>query len=353
MASLHRLLDVAFVFCFFRDMASAAPTQYVYSTATAHSHSTAQGCNISRWVGTDALGMAGYPHAAKIECRKGEVFTSHGVASSGAFQVWLVEGELTFNGEKARMMGSSFWANEGAFVNMSVEGMAWVLGAPFALDENAQPNVFTASYDAPQTRKYDLHQAKLGLEHSSLHHDEHIMNGSSPSMDFAFGSRSGVDPPVVTVLNCANGSTPETNFVWSHFHPFGAVYIPMSGETCFSTDETICASPGEARWTSALLQYYEWFKKPLVASASANAVRDLAGHDAEICDRPIVFGVTNFDGSSPAGVPNFRDWPRRAHGQKSSVGIGPWGVFDSMTVRSTTVVTKTIRADSHGNGIVV
>jgi hypothetical protein len=298
--------------------------------------------------------MAGYPYATKIACDHGRHFASSGIVREGAFQIWLSEGELVFNGEKVTMMGSSFWANDGAVVNISLTGKAWIVGAPFQLDNRGHENVFTASYAAPQVRKYDMLDAKHGIGHASLGHDEHIMNGSSPSMDFVFGSRSNVDPPVVTVLNCANGSTPETNFVWSHFHPFGAVYIPMSGSVCFSTDQTICAVPGEARWTSPLLQYYEWFQKPAASSASAESVRELAGVKPEVCDRPIVFAVTNFDAAAKqAGVPNFIDWPRNAHGKISSVGIGPWGVFDTMTVRSTTVVTRTVTADSLASEVLV
>jgi hypothetical protein len=298
--------------------------------------------------------MAGYPHATKVVCPPGRDFVSSGIVRGGAFQIWLSEGELAFNGEKVIIMGSSFWANDGALVNISITGTAWIVGAPFLLESASSENIFTASYAAPKARKYDMLDAKHGVGSASLSPDHHIMNGSSPSMDFVFGSRSNVDPPVVTVLNCANGSTPETNFVWSHFHPFGALYIPMSGSVCFSTDQTICAVPGEARWTSPLLQYYEWFKKPATSSKSAEAVRDIAGVKADVCDRPIVFAVTNFDGASKqAGVPNFIDWPRNAHSRTSSVGIGPWGVFDTMTVRSTTVVIKTVTASSANNEFLV
>merc|ERR1711988_895863 len=141
-------------------------------------------------------------------------------------------------------------------------------------------------------------------------------------MDFVFGSRTHVDPPSVVVLNCAPSSSPEGNFVWSHFHPFGALYIPFSGEICFSTKDVVCVAPGTARWTSANLMYYEFFRKINVTNAGAEAVRDLAMVPPEKCQYPNVFAVTNFDGNAvPPGVPNFRDWPLNAHNTTSAVGI--------------------------------
>lgn len=163
-----------------------------------------------------------------------------------------------------------------------------------------------------------------------------------------FGSRTGVDPPGVAVLNCAPGSEPATNFVWSHFHPFGALYLPLSGEICFATNEVVCAGPGVARWTSANLQYYEFFRKINETNAAADAVRDLAGVPASQCQYPNLFAVTNFDGgAAPAGVPNFADWPQDAHSNDPALGIGPWGIFPRMTVQATKIVVKTAIVDVH------
>merc|ERR1712072_1102855 len=121
--------------------------------------------------------MAGYPHALKIECAEGSTYATHGVLD-GAVQIWLVHGELNFNGDSVSMMGSSFWANAGTRINISISGMAWIVGAPFLL-ASGSPNVFTASYDAPESRKYDLLDASNGIGNASLSHDEHISNGSS------------------------------------------------------------------------------------------------------------------------------------------------------------------------------
>ena len=65
----------------------------------------------------------------------------------------------------------------------------------------------------------------------------------------------------------------------------------------------------------------------LDASAAAN------------CTHPIVFGVTNFDPDDAAGQPNFADAP---------AGPATWGLFDTMTVRSTTIATTTVTTALRG-----
>jgi hypothetical protein len=67
-------------------------------------------------------------------------------------------------------------------------------------------------------------------------------------------------------MNCA--PTAAESFVWFHFHPAGSVYIPFAGRVCFTTGTKDCVSPGEARWTSPNLYYFETFDK-LHARASA------------------------------------------------------------------------------------
>merc|ERR1712070_434341 len=153
------------------------------------------------------------------------------------------------------------------------------------------------------------------------------------------------------VVNCAPSSMPTENFVWSHFHPSGALYMPLSGEICFATKGTICVGPGTARWTSANLQYYEYFRKINITNLAADSVREIAGVPAEKCQYPNVFAVTNFDGpAGNPGVPNFQDWPQNAHANNLALGIGPWGVFTRMTVQATKVVVKSsvVMADEEG-----
>lgn len=284
--------------------------------------------------------MVAPPWVSYVQCRRGFSHTWSGVASKGDFQVWLHEGRIVANGRSLKELGESTWVAAGAWLNLRVEGSVYVVGAKFELDVSVEDAVFTSSWQAPRSRTYELADAIAGRNNSFLGHDDHICNGSSPSMDFVLGSTSQVDPASVVVLNCAAGSEPETNFVWSHFHPFGAVYLPLSGRICFASDRTLCAEPGTARWTSPNLQYYEYFQKINKTNEMADRVRSLAGVSAEICQHPNVFAVTNFDVASGAGVPNFDDWPVQAHGQTSATGIGPWGIFPRMTVQATRFVVS-------------
>ena len=63
--------------------------------------------------------------------------------------------------------------------------------------------------------------------------------------------------------------------------------------------------------------------------------------NASACPSTIVFGVTNFDISSSADVPNFVDVPCNAVAGKE------WGMFEQMTVYKTTVVSSSVRLNTH------
>lgn len=334
-----------------RDGRGRVPAQFVYDVASSTSvEHHGRDCVVRAWDGVDSDGMSGPPWVTYVNCSRSAPYKTQGVAVHGDIQVWLHYGVVTLNGETIEFTGESFWIAAGAFANLEIAGSAYIAGAKFALERTPRA-VFTSAFMGPQTRNYRYADAVESNANASLQHDGHICNGSSPSKDFVFGSRTGVDPPSVAVLNCAAGSSPETNFVWSHFHPFGALYMPLSGEICFATKDVVCVGPGTARWTSANLQYYEYFRKINETNDAADTVRDIAKVPASQCQYPNLFAVTNFDGALvPAGVPNFGDWPLSAHSNALALGIGPWGVFPAMTVQATKVVVKTsvVEVDAAG-----
>ena len=118
-------------------------------------------------------------------------------------------------------------------------------------------------------------------------------------------------------MNCM----PES-WVDYHIHTGGALYLSFSGSICFHTDQTRCINSGEARWTSPNLFYYESFKSAsevlegkiyyhdtiffLQLNMDSLALSSLMGMD---CTAPLLFAVTNFDPSSPMGVPIFTEQP--------------------------------------------
>jgi len=316
------------------------PAQFVYDDASASSKVQHGGCTVTSWDGMDADGISGPPWVSYINCSADASYATHGVSVNGFFQVWLMHGQISLNDNMLSHMGESFWVAPGARVNLKVDGAAYVAGAKFELESSAEESIFTSSFVQANHRNYSY--ADLGTPgNSHIKDDPHICNGSSPSKDIVFGSHSGVDPASVVVVNCAPSSTPEENFVWSHFHPFGALYMPLSGEICFATKDTTCVGPGTARWTSPNLMYYEYFRKINTTNVHADTVRDIVGVPSEECQYPNVFAVTNFDShAGKSGVPNFGDWPANAHGNNLALGIGPWGIFPKMTVQSTTFVVK-------------
>jgi len=311
------------------------PTQFVYDAKVASSVEKHGNCTVTSWDGMDPFGITAPPWVSYVDCPHGGEFHAAGVADN-EFQVWLHKGSLSVNGKTHRRLGESFWVANGALSEIRVAGSAYIVGGKFRLGAGEEA-VFTSSFLGPKVRSYDLDDAVASQNEAFLGHDDHICNGTSPSMDFVFGSQTTVDPASVVVLNCADGSSPESNFVWSHFHPFGAVYLPFSGNICYDTAETVCTSPGTARWTSPNLQYYEHFQKINETNQMADDVRALAGVSEGDCEHPIVFAVTNFDVATHAGVPNFDDWPKNAHSNDLLFGKAPWGVFPRMAVQNTRV----------------
>lgn len=321
------------------------PAQFFYDDSTVDEARVADGgCALRLWNrGLDDYGIAGPPNVATIDCGPNATFARAGVAVRGHLHFYLRHGRAAFDGAALVVMGDAFWLDDGAFVDMAVEAntFLYVVGGQFALapHKNASSTVSSA-YRAPRKRAYLASDALAGANGGSVGPDRHIGNGSTPSLDVVFSKGpSGVDPPVITVINCAYDVDPALSYVWYHLHPAGATYLPFTGEICFWTDAERCASPGTPRWTAPNLFYYESFAPsadaPSAAAAAAlvRAAYGANGTAAAECARPIVFGVTNFDPDDGAGQPDFDSAPD---------GYGRWGVWDAMTVRSTTIPTTTV-----------
>ena len=265
--------------------------------------------------------------------------THNGTGDGGSWE-WSKE-------EVVDVMGSALWVNVGARVRVTVSGFVYIVGADWGLDpsEKCAPTFFGASYAAPCVRAYQAREAAAnrdppgdGSDAAANHHDPHINNGTANARDLTWASLTKVDPPSIAVMNCA----PSSSYVWFHFHPAGSVYLPFAGRICFQTDENLCVEPGEARWTSPNLYYYETFEQIKTPNAEAEALVKMAfpAANASACAHPVVFGVTNFDPAESAGQPNFVNVPENAvQGKK-------WGTFQQMTVRSTTVVSKAVTLDA-------
>ena len=228
----------------------------------------------------------------------------------------------------------AYWVAEGVELDLMIHesSFVYIVGGAF-VHESKSPYEQTSSFMGASERSYLLDDALNNRNNASIGHDDHIDDGKTNAKDIVYLStqHDKVDPPFIAVLNWA----PKTSFVNFHTHPFGALYIPFTGTICFRTDEDRCIDAGYARWTSPNLYYYEYFKKPTYHSPQADALIKAAGMTD--CDYPIVFGVTNFDASDDAGVPNFDSVPSNAVKDKE------WGTFDTLRVMTTSARVDTVR----------
>lgn len=301
-------------------VAVASPLQFFYDDTTLASESKQENCVLRSWNGTDATGLTGPPWITTINCSEGN-YTVSGVATANL---------MVYFGHDT--MGDSYWVAAGTMAKVTIEGFAYVVGGTWTAAEEE-----TTTFLAPRTRVY------RSLDATNIH-DAHIGNGSTNSRDLTFSKGvSGVDPPAVTVINCAYDDSPDLAFVWWHLHPGGAVYLPYTGRICFQANDVKCAEPGAPRWVSPNLAYYEYFEpRDTEPAAAAAAAKDLVlatfdATNASKCEHPIVFSVTNLDPDDPAGQPTFDDLPN---------GTAHWGYFKSMTARLTTAHLGVARVEA-------
>ena len=288
------------------------PYQHFYRSSNADdAYVTKSGCSVVTWRGSDPYGVVSYPGVTRIECKQNATFRSDGVLADGHVRFYLQNGVMDINNETLDTMGESYWSQIGSRVKFVLRGAVLAIGGSLPTQAAVESGFSSMSYDAPIQRIY---KARL----AEIRHDEHII-GVGVAKDMTWSSLTRVDPPSIVVLNC----NPGRSNVSEHFHPAGAIYAPFTGKICFvTTTSTDCIVPGEVRWTSPLLRYFEYFETPDIENAEAREL--LASvNESDICDEhtnPVVFAVTNFDPDDIAGQPNFDDYPSK-----------------TMTVRSTTV----------------
>lgn len=306
------------------------PSEYFY-TKERGKVTEEQGCTVRRWGGMDPYGASGYPSVATVDCPAGHTYTANGWCGDGPLQYYVWDGEVEVNGQPLSLSGSSFWVNVGSRHALRIRGRAYVVGGAFTIVPGPGA-LFPNAYDALQWRGYDLADGVAGRNNATMVHDIHINNGTDDNncKDVAWAATPlQVDPAAVTVFNCATGrcggdgcSRPgNETYVWNHYHPNGALYIPYSGTICFWNPDEKCATPGFPRWTSPILRYYETFRAPEgEPPAGVKAAVDAAGPWSPACDRPVLFSVTHFDIHGGAGgVPNFVDDPGQAAGRDRPV----------------------------------
>lgn len=288
---------------------ASSPLEYYFTADTVNNVTTEHGCTVSRWNGIDPQGVVAQAWFASVVCPDGAQWTETGFPRA-PISIYVWDGAVTVAEETLNLTSSFIWVGAGFATTVTIKGKAVVHGGPFHLHPGKGAQ-FTSSYSAPKYRLYDAADAIANRLNASFVHDPHQRDGDEDSncLDFVYASRTRVDPPAVTVLACNTSGS----WVSNHFHPWGATYIPLSGDACFNTDKQHCIGPGAARWTSPLLRYSESFTPPKdEPSVEAKRVIAAAGFGSTLpaCDKPIIMGVTNFDPAhEPEGTPNFDDIP--------------------------------------------
>jgi len=318
-------------------LSTSEPLEYFYTENTQSGVQWLEGGCLKRyWEGTDPDGLTGHPWVSNILCDGTSSYSTRGVNYGGALQVYVERGVLEANNEVLDVIGSSIWLNVGSEVSLDVKtgSSVWSVGAPLSVVEREQVHFVDYGDQTPPThRHYHALDFLQGLAENV--HDTHINNGSANANNLVWLTQSRVDPSSVVVVNCEDSS-----WVDYHLHTGGALYLPFAGSICFHTDQIRCIQSGEARWTSPNLFYYESFKHDSEPNQDSLALSLLMGMD---CVTPLVFAVTNFDPSSPLGVPNFTELP-------CVMPSGPqhrWGYCEQV-VTWTTRYTPRVVTISHG-----
>jgi len=308
------------------------PLEYFYTADTVtSSYSLGGGCMLDGWEGVDAEGLTGHPWVTHIKCEDGG-YKLGGVNYGGPVQIWVERGSLLVGEQELDMIGSSAWLNTGAEVSLEVreQSSVWVVGAELHMREGAPPHFvnFGNGITPPAVRHYHALDFLAGLAENVQ--DTHINNGTADARNLVWLSKTRVDPSSILVMNCMADS-----WVDYHIHAGGALYLSFSGNICFHTDKKRCITEGEARWTSPNLFYYETFSSLDEPNPGSLELSTIMGMD---CESPILFAVTNFDPSSPMGVPIFIDQP-------CVMPDGPdnrWGYCDKVVTWTTRYTPKIV-----------
>ena len=301
-----------------------APLQYFYDETTMTQQlKWSNGCAVKVWrpISADPLGMTAPPFVTTVGCEDDEAWSATGALPVGGGAVMIYNtgggGGVLVNGENLTALGDAYWAQDSSAIDISLSPGSHIVavGGDFerAFDDDTRrtaAQVISGSYAGPTARSYMIKDALAGARTGRNVNDTHINEGRASARDLTWASRTGVEPAHLVVLNCQNDT-----WVRDHVHPFGALYVPLTGRICFDVaGDARCVAPGEPRWTSPLLRYPETFHvapqgQPDVAATEAKAlVDDAFARAGMVCelDAPITFAVTNFDaGSGDAGVPNF------------------------------------------------
>jgi len=289
------------------DYVHNVPYEYYYNASTSDLSYQKEGCQITEWKGTCSVGLYGYQYVTTVECEQGKVHRMSGINNFGEFNVINIAGEdIAFaveNGDSGTLtdIGDYLWVSAGSMLDVNITGSAYVFGGrPFLTPKDNGMGIKPAKH-MDRTILSRVYRIMDGV----MKHDPHINEGNAYAFDVLYSTENLIDPPYVMVIDCTNNS-----YVKNHYHPWNALYFPLSPGALYFISEDGQTTLGHSRvgyprWVSATLRYNE---KLMVEKYTDHRVNDLIGRlgiDTHKCPNPFLFAVTNFDSNSSIGTPVF------------------------------------------------
>ena len=254
----------------------------IYNQDSLSSHIiTPDGTTISSWEGTSDDSSVGPPHVSHIITNESS-FNLEGYVVYGEINMVIQNGSsiitssfsLLYIGERAVFPLQ-------AYLNISISPYSSI----FFYGGSINLSLVDPFYSPPGTQPL---QEVYYNKYSNIDfkgHDIHINNGTNDAINMAWNSTWNKAPWLLIVTKTVDG------WVWWHEHPYGVLYIPLSGCEifyCYTEDDSECykTADGTLRYEELGIVYRE-------------KIQIIPGFDE------CIFGVTDFYINEPLGQPIF------------------------------------------------
>tara|TARA_B100000902_G_scaffold296804_1_gene283846 strand:- start:311 stop:1204 length:894 start_codon:yes stop_codon:yes gene_type:complete len=260
----------------------------IYDHNTLSSQTTAKGGTIiSTWNGISDDSSIGHPYVTHITTDK-LIYSQEGYVIYGEINVVLQNGSIEIfqnNTFSFLNIGERIVCPYQSYLNFSImpNSSVFFYGGPLNL------SLTNPYYSPPNTDFFhDIYFNKYSNVDFKAP-DIHINNGSNDAINFAWNSTWYKAPWLLILTKTHNG------WVWWHQHPYGVLYIPLSGCSilyCYTDDDEDCYET-----TDGMLRY----ESPGIVYREIITIKK--GFDE------CVFGVTDFYINNILGQPIFYSGP--------------------------------------------
>ena len=263
----------------------------IYNKNNYDSHvKTLDETSIFYWDGMSDSSTIGNPYVSHIITNE-SYFNIEGYVLSGELNFVLQKGSFTSfdndndndnHGKTLSNIGERMVAPLQSYINISVEPYSSLLcyGGPFNLTSNNPYYIPPYTYDEGFMNVYYNTYDNMNFKGS----DHHINNGTNNATNSAWNS-TWYHAPWLIINTKSNG------WIWWHQHPYGVVYVPLSGCIilyCYNDNDDDCyeTQDSELRYENMGVVYRE-------------VIKIKKGYDE------CIFGVSDFYINEPLGQPIF------------------------------------------------